>query len=66
VQIDGRIIEDAWAIQDRYGVSWWDSLIVAAVAGCEYLLTEDLQDGQRFGGVVVMDPFVHKPGEVFV
>ena len=63
VAVDSTILESAWRIQDRYGISWWDALIVAAAetAGCEYLLTEDLQDGQRFGAVTVVDPFVHEP-----
>ncbi|MEZ4491829.1 MAG: PIN domain-containing protein [Dehalococcoidia bacterium] len=66
IAVDGGVFEGAWAIQDRYGISWWDALIVAAakVAGCEYLLTEDLQDGQQFGTLRVVDPFVHEPGAV--
>jgi len=38
----------AWDIQDRYGLSHWDSLIVAAAqeTSCRFLLTEDLQHGQ--------------------
>lgn len=41
------LLDDAWRIEDRYGLSWWDSLIVAAAleAKCSRLLTEDLQDG---------------------
>ncbi len=46
-------------IQARYGLSWWDSLVVAAAQeqGCGLLLTEDLQDGGIFGGVTVRSPF---------
>jgi predicted nucleic acid-binding protein len=68
VTTDHQLLEGAWRLQDRYGISWWDALIVAAaeVAGCEYLLTEDMQDGQRLGGVTVVDPFVHEVGEVLV
>jgi predicted nucleic acid-binding protein len=53
------LYEQGWALQDRFQLAWWDALIVAAaqVAGCRYLLTEDLQDGQDFGGLVVVDPF---------
>ncbi len=29
----------------------------AQVGGCERLLTEDLQDGARFGSVTVENPF---------
>jgi predicted nucleic acid-binding protein len=35
-------------ITERYGYSWYDSLIIAAAldAGCDTLYTEDLQHGQ--------------------
>jgi predicted nucleic acid-binding protein len=33
-------------------------------AGCGYLLSEDLQEGQRFGNVVVVDPFQSAPGSL--
>jgi predicted nucleic acid-binding protein len=60
---DGAMLEAAWALQDRYGLSWWDALIVAAAqrAGTEYLLSEDLQAGQDLGGVIVVDPFQTAP-----
>lgn len=56
---DRRTIAGAWALQDRYQLSWWDALIVASaqLAGCRYLLTEDLQHGQDLGGVEVVNPF---------
>lgn len=42
------------------GVSWFDSLIVSAAiqARCEVLFSEDLQHGQRFGGLQVRNPFL--------
>lgn len=63
---DGVMLEATWAVQDRYGLSWWDSLIVSAaqVAGTAYLLSEDLQAGQDLGGVVVVDPFQTTPEEL--
>ena len=63
VTIDARVLETAWQVQDRYRLSWWDALIAAAaqVAGCAYLLTEDLQDGQMLGTVQVVDPFRVSP-----
>jgi predicted nucleic acid-binding protein len=59
VQIDPGALEAAWSIQDRFGLSFWDSLIVAAahIAGCGVLLTEDLQHGMNVDGVRVVDPF---------
>jgi predicted nucleic acid-binding protein len=53
------LISDAIGIQQRYQLSWYDSLIVAAAqnAGCHTLYSEDLQHGQQFGTVTVRDPF---------
>lgn len=57
-------IEGAWRLQESYSLSWWDALIVAAAqeAGCSYLLTEDLNDGQLLDGVRVVDPLRTAPG----
>jgi predicted nucleic acid-binding protein len=59
---DLRQFEHAWSLQDRFGLSWWDSLLVAGavVSGSRWLLTEDLQDGQLLDGVTVVDPFQHE------
>jgi len=66
VPTDRLAIEGAWRIQDRYGLSIWDSLVVSAalLAGCRYLLSEDLQDGQALDGLRVVDPFAHRPEEL--
>jgi predicted nucleic acid-binding protein len=63
VKLDARALEGAWHLQDRYALSWWDALIVAAaeLAGCPYLLTEDLQSGQELGSLTVVDPFATSP-----
>ena len=57
--VDLAMLERAWRLQDRFSLSWWDALIVAAaqIAECSVLLTEDLQDGQRFDAVQVVNPF---------
>jgi predicted nucleic acid-binding protein len=62
-EVDARLIDGAWAIQDRYRLSWWDSLIVSAaqLEECQYLLTEDLRETQEFGGVRVVNPFLRSP-----
>ena len=43
----------------RHRMSFWDAMIVrsAAVLGCDTLLSEDLNAGQRYDGVLVVDPF---------
>ncbi len=48
------------SIKERYGFSWYDSLIVTAAltAGCETLFTEDLQSGQIIEGMTVLNPFL--------
>jgi predicted nucleic acid-binding protein len=51
---------DALRLQDSNELSWYDSLIVAAAiqGHCTILYSEDLQDGRRFGGLVVENPFL--------
>lgn len=45
--------------QIRWKISLWDSLILAAAhaSGATELLTEDLNHGQDYGGVMVINPF---------
>jgi predicted nucleic acid-binding protein len=59
VIVTDGVLERAWSIQDRFRLSFWDSLIVAAArsASCRYLLTEDLQANQDLDGVMVINPF---------
>ena len=63
---DAALIESGWKLQDRYRLSYWDALIVAAakVASCRYLLTEDLQTGQKLDGIEVVNPFLRGPESV--
>ncbi len=64
VAVDRAIIDQAWAVEERFGLSYWDALVVASAQACRcrVLLTEDLQDGQDFEGVLVVNPFLHLPG----
>jgi len=45
---------------ERHQLAVYDALIVAAAlqAGCAVLFTEDLQHGQKFGGLTIRNPFV--------
>jgi len=63
VPIDQGAITEAWSVQDRYGFSFWDALVVATarIGRCGVLLTEDLQDGQDLDGLLVVSPFEHSP-----
>ena len=52
--------ESALALAERYGFSFYDSLIVASalLSGCQTLYSEDLQDGQIIEQrLVVRNPF---------
>lgn len=66
VSIDPLLLDRAWKIQDRYHLSFWDALIVAAAkaASCRWLLTEDLQPDQNLDGVTIVNPFLSAPGEL--
>ena len=63
---DAALLEQGWKIQDRYRLSYWDALIVAAAkaSACRYLLTEDLQSGQAVDGIEVVNPFLRAPGSI--
>ena len=46
--------------EERHKISFWDALIVSAAqhACCEHLWTEDLNHGQVFGDVTVINPYI--------
>jgi predicted nucleic acid-binding protein len=49
----------AFEIARRAGLNIYDACILAAaqLAGCHTLYTEDLNSGQRFGNVTILNPF---------
>ena len=53
------VMDDALALKARFQVSYWDAAIIAAAraSGCTEVLSEDLNDGQDYGGVRVVNPF---------
>jgi predicted nucleic acid-binding protein len=55
----GDSILEAMNIEERYGISFWDALIVQAAdaSGVAILYSEDLSDGQSSGEVRVVNPF---------
>jgi predicted nucleic acid-binding protein len=64
--LDAQTLADAFALEDRCGVRFWDALMLASAnnAGCAYFLSEDLNDGQTYGVVRAVDPFRHMPVDV--
>lgn len=53
------VFDAALALQERFGVSYWDAAILAAARelGCAVVYSEDLSHGQEYGGVRVENPF---------
>ncbi len=50
----------ALAIKKRHQISYWDGAIIAAAAelGCHTVYSEDLNHGQTYNGVRVINPFL--------
>lgn len=60
VALDLELVRRAVETCGQYQVSYWDALIIAAAerAGCARIISEDLNAGQSYHGVVVVNPFV--------
>ena len=56
---DLPLLRHALQLKDRYGIAYWDAAVVAGARrlGASVLVTEDLSDGQNYGGVRVVNPF---------
>ncbi len=59
-----RDVRGAIALQQTYGFSFWDAMIVRAAmeSGCRTLVSEDMQDGQRIGALTIPNPFAELAG----
>jgi predicted nucleic acid-binding protein len=57
--IDHQLVRIAIELSKRYAVSYWDAAILAAAEalGAETVYSEDLNDGQHYGRVRVVNPF---------
>ena len=54
---------DALRLHNENQLAWYDSLIIAAAlqGGCKVLYSEDMQQGRRFGDLVIQNPFLRMP-----
>lgn len=61
---DAQTHRTAIAIEERYQLSWWDSLAVASAlqAGCRFFLSEDMRDGQAIDTLRILNPFTPHAG----
>lgn len=59
-EITEAVFWAALRIKERYGLSYWDAAIIAAALelGCHTVYTEDLNHGQTYAGIRVINPFL--------
>ena len=54
------LVRRAVAVKEEYGIQFYDALIVATAAklGCLEIVSEDLNPGQTYCGMAVVNPFL--------
>lgn len=57
--ISRELVLEAIDTRQRFSISYWDAAILAAAKqmGCSTLYSEDLNSGQTYDGVTVINPF---------
>ena len=63
-EISLEVMHSAFGIRERFGLSYWDSAILAAARelGCDTVFSEDLSADQDYDGVRVSNPFAQTTG----
>jgi len=58
VTVTPNLIDNAISLHQAHQISFWDGLVIAAAsgAGCDALLTEDMNAGQIIAGVEIVSP----------
>ena len=56
---DQAVLAEAMETLQSHSWSFWDAMLWATVkqAGCAAILSEDMQDGRKLGGVEIVNPF---------
>ena len=59
VSADATALVDAMDAVEEHRLSFWDAMLWATArhSGCSTILSEDMQDGRRLGGVEFINPF---------
>ena len=62
VETTTQLIVSASLLHEHHSFSFRDAMVVEAalLSGATTLLTEDLQDGRRIGGLTIRNPFAQK------
>lgn len=60
IEMTPELVLSALGLSQRAQISPWDAAILEAArqAGCKKVLSEDLGDGQAYGGITVENPFL--------
>lgn len=58
---NGHVLSRALKAVHEHMLSFWDAMIWSAAkeAGCTHLYSEDFQDGQKIGGIIIKNPFAN-------
>ena len=58
-ELSVSLVLAAAAARERFQLSYWDAAIIEAarLRRCRQVISEDLNDGQDYDGVVVLNPF---------
>lgn len=58
--VDAAVVQAGIALSQRYQTSYWDGAIIAAAKrlGATTIFSEDLNNGQNYDGVTVVNPFL--------
>lgn len=60
LELAPALFRAAFDVHQRFQLSYWDAAILAAAKrlGCHTVFSEDLNHGQNYDGVTVVNPFV--------
>lgn len=60
MELTKKMVLSALELQIRHKLSYWDALIIATAqsARCNRMFSEDLQHGQKFGELQILNPFI--------
>ena len=60
VYMTAGLVDSAISLKQRYGLQYYDALIVAAAQclNCSEIYSEDMSDGALYGNVRITNPFV--------
>ena len=63
-EVTSDMLREAIKIRREYGIQYHDAVMIAAAKklGCHEIVTEDLNDGQIYCGMVAVNPFKQTAG----